>query len=85
MGEASFPFSPCLENRRRENWVRQVDGISPPAAEGLYIIQRISCSVKVSPDIAGTKAHLLLLTGVLVEIRQASLLVTAPDLHQARG
>lgn len=45
-GGASFPFSSCLENRRRENCVRQVDGISSQAAEGLYVLQGLFCSGK---------------------------------------
>ena len=45
-GGASFPFSSCLE-KRRENWVRQVDGVSPQAAEGLYVLQGVFCSGEV--------------------------------------
>lgn len=51
-GGASFPFSSCLGNRRRENWVRQVDGISSQAAEGLYKLQRLFCSCRV-PKLRG--------------------------------
>jgi len=45
-GGASFPFSACLENRRRENGVRQADGISSQAVEGLYMLQGLLCSGK---------------------------------------
>lgn len=45
--EHHSPSTLAWKKRRREHWIRQVDGISPQAAEVLYLLQGLFCRGKV--------------------------------------